>query len=127
MAQHQRAAIVALTAALVLPRWASAQDTTRADETFHAGKALMKDGKLTEACPKFEESQKADPAPGTLLALAYCQELSGLLASAHANYLAASDLAAKEGQPKRHDAAANKAEELSRRVSTLTISVPSAL
>lgn len=127
MARHHGAAVLAFSLGLALPRLAAAQDTTRADETFHAGRALMDDGKLAEACPKFEESQRADPAAGTLLALAYCQELSGLLASARANYLAASELAAKEGQPKRHDAAANKAEELSRRVSTLTISVPSAL
>jgi tetratricopeptide (TPR) repeat protein len=124
MAQHKRAAILALTAGLVLPRWALAQDTTRADQTFHAGKALMKDGKLTEACPKFEESQKADPAPGTLLALAYCQELSGLLASAHSNYLAAADMAAKEGQAEKQKASGERAEALSKRVSTLTILVP---
>jgi hypothetical protein len=124
MAQQQRAAIVALMAGLVLPRSVMAQDSTRADETFHAGKALMKDGKLTEACPKFEESQKADPAPGTLLALAYCQELSGLLASAYSNYLAAADLAAKEGQSEKQNASAERAALLSKRVSTLTILVP---
>jgi hypothetical protein len=127
MAQHTRAAILALAAGLVVPRWALAQDTTHADETFHAGRALMKDGKLTEACPKFEESQKADPAPGTLLALAYCQELSGLLASSHTNYLAAADLASKEGQHEKQKAAAERAEALSKRVSTLTILVPAQL
>lgn len=127
MAQHKRAAILALAAGLVIPRWAAAQDTTRADETFHAGRVLMKDGKLGEACPKFEESQKADPASGTLLALAYCQELSGLLASAHSNYLAAADLAAKEGQAERQKAAGERAEGLSKRVSTLTILVPAQL
>jgi hypothetical protein len=124
MGQHQRAAILALAAGLVLSRGAAAQDTTRADETFHAGRELMKDGKLTEACPKFEESQKADPASGTLLALAYCQELSGLLASSHANYLAAADLSAKEGQAERQKAAGERAEALSKRVSTLTLMVP---
>ena len=124
MAQHKRAAILALAAGLVVPRGAWAQDTTRADETFHDGKALMKDGKLAEACPKFEESQKADPASGTLLALAYCQELSGLLASAHANYLAAADLAAKEGQTEKQKASEERALGLSKRVSTLTILVP---
>ena len=123
MAQHNRAAALALLAGLVVPRWAVAQDTTRADETFHAGRELMKDGKLAEACPKFEESQRADPASGTLLALAYCQELSGLLASSHANYLAAADLAAKEGQADRQKAAGERAEALSKRFSTLTILV----
>src|SRR5882724_7680569 len=124
MAQHNRAAALVLFATLVVPKWAAAQDTTRADETFHAGRELMKDGKLGEACPKFEESQRADPASGTLLALAYCQELSGLLASSHANYLAAADLAAKEGQAERQRAAGERAEGLSKRVSTLTIIVP---
>lgn len=127
MAQRQRAAVLALAAALGLPRFAHAQDTTRADETFHAGRELMKDGKLAQACPKFEESQRADPASGTLLALAYCQELSGLLASAHANYLSAADLAAKDGQPERQKAAGERAEALSKRVSTLTILVPAQL
>jgi hypothetical protein len=127
MAQYNRAAVMAVVAGLVVPRWAAAQDTTRADETFHAGRELMKDGKLAEACPKFEESQRADPASGTLLALAYCQELSGLLASAHVNYVAAADLAAKEGQGDRQKAAGERAESLSKRFSTLTILVPTDL
>ena len=119
--------MLVLVAGLSLPRWAAAQDTTRADETFHAGRELMKDGKFADACPKFEESQRADPASGTLLALAYCQELSGLLASSYANYLAAADLAAKEGQAERQKAAGERAEGLSKRISTLTILVPAAL
>ncbi len=124
MSLPMRAAHWVLTTSLLLPRLATAQDTTRADETFHAGRELMKDGKLAEACPKFEESQRADPASGTLLALAYCQELSGLLASAHANYVAAAELAAKEAQTERQKAARERADGLSKRLSTLTISVP---
>jgi len=127
MAQYRRAAVLALALGLAVPRWAAAQDTTKADETFHAGRELMKDGKFADACPKFEESQRADPASGTLLALAYCQELSGLLASAHANYLAAADLAAKEGQAERQKAAGERAASLSKRVSTLTLLVPAEL
>jgi hypothetical protein len=124
MAHQKRAAWLVLALSLPLSRAAAAQDTTKADETFHAGRELMKDGKLAEACPKFEESQKADPASGTLLALAYCQELSGLLASAHANYLAAATLAASEGKLDRQKAAADRAEILSKRVSTLVLVVP---
>lgn len=127
MAQPNRAAWLALATGLFFPSLAAAQDTTRADETFHAGRELMKDGKLAEACPKFEESQRADPASGTLLALAYCQELSGLLASAHANYVATVNLAAKEGQTERQKAASERAESLAKRLSTLTILVPPAL
>lgn len=99
-------------------------DTKKADETFSAAHKLMKDGNFADACPKFEESQRADPASGTLLALAYCQELSGLLASACSNYRAAADLAAKEGQLERQKAATERAEALAKRVSTLTVQVP---
>jgi hypothetical protein len=103
---------------------ASKADTKKADETFNAGHKLMKDGNFNDACPKFEESQRADPASGTLLALAYCQELSGLLASACGNYRAAAELAAKEGQVERQKAATERADALAKRVSTLTIQVP---
>ena len=127
MAQHRLALCLALISPVLSARLAAAQDTTRADETFRAGHELMKGGKLAEACPKFEESQHADPASGTLLALAYCQELSGMLASAHANYLAAADLAIKEGQTEREKAASERAQALGTRVSTLTIRVPSSL
>lgn len=127
MVLQGRLAAIVLALGLAVPRFAVAQDTTKADETFHAGRELMKDGKLAEACPKFEESQRADPASGTLLALAYCQELSGLLASSHANYLAAADLAAKEGQGERQKAAGERAESLAKRYSTLTILVPAEL
>jgi hypothetical protein len=98
--------------------------TMKAEETFNAGHQLLKSGNFADACPKFEESQRADPASGTLLALAYCQELSGLLASACSNYRAAADLAAKEGQTERQQVAAARAEALSKRVSTLTVEVP---
>lgn len=124
MALRNRAAIWVLATGLSLPRLATAQDAAKADATFQAGHELMKDGKLAEACPKFEESQKADPAAGTLLALAYCQERVGLLASSLASYLAAADLAAKEGQTDRQKAAADRAALLQKRVSTLTILVP---
>ncbi len=113
-----------LLAGLFSTRAVLAQDTSKADETFHAGHQLMKDGKLADACPKFEESQRADPASGTLLALAYCQELSGLLASACSNYRAAGELAKKEGQVEREKAATERFQALSQRVSTLVVQVP---
>jgi len=96
----------------------------RAEENFHAGRALLKDKRYTDACPKFEESQREDPASGTLLALAYCQELSGLLASSWANYVAAAQLSAHEGQSERQRAANERAQALSERLSMLTIAVP---
>ena len=130
MGLSKRAAVAVMAVGLVISSRALAQqatDATKADETFHAGHQLLKDGKFADACPKFEESQRADPASGTLLALAYCQELSGLLASACSNYRAAADLAAKEGQTERQKAAAERAEALAKRVSTITVQVPAEL
>lgn len=124
MGDVRAAAVLVVALGWLPPSPAHAQDTTRADETFQAGRALLKDGKYSDACPQFEESQRHDPASGTLLALAYCQELSGLLASAWANYLAAADLASKEGHSERHGAASERAEALTKRYSTLTIVVP---
>ncbi|RYZ05826.1 MAG: hypothetical protein EOO73_18100 [Myxococcales bacterium] len=127
MALRNRAATWVLAAGLSLPKLAAAQDAAKADATFQAGRELMKDGKLAEACPKFEESQRAEPAAGTLLALAYCQERVGLLASSLSSYLAAADLAAKAGQSERQKVAAERAALLQKRISSLTILVPAEL
>jgi hypothetical protein len=99
-------------------------ETDKADESFHAGRELLKDKRYADACPKFEESQRADPASGTLLALAYCQELCGLLASSWANYRAAAQLAEREGHADRQAAATQRAQALTERLSRLTVVVP---
>ena len=125
--RKRAAAWLVLALGIGVSRAAAAQDTKRAEETFKAGHDLMDGGKLAEACPKFEESLRADLASGTLLALAYCQERSGLLATAHASYLAAADLAAKQGQSERRSAAAARAEAVAKQCSTLTILVPTEL
>ena len=96
----------------------------KADEAFDAGRALLKDKRYSDACPKFEESQRQDPASGTLLALAYCQELSGLLATSRASYLAAARLAEREGHRDRQTAALERAQALASRVSRVTVIVP---
>jgi hypothetical protein len=116
-----------LTASLACPPEARAQHATRAEETFRAAHALLSEGKYTEACPKFEESQRQDPASGTLLALAYCQEHSGLLASSWLSYVAASQLASREGQGERQVAAQERAKVLAQRYSSVTIVVPQEL
>jgi hypothetical protein len=102
----------------------AAHAVDKADEAFDAGRALLKDKRYSDACPKFEESQRQDPASGTLLALAYCQELSGLLATSRASYLAAARLAEREGHRDRQTAALERAKALASRVSRVTVIVP---
>jgi hypothetical protein len=106
---------------------ASADEADVAEQLFRDGHALLRDQRYSEACAKLAESQQHDPASGTLLALAYCQELGGLLASAQASYLAAAELARAETQDERQHAASQRALELTARLSTLTIRVPRAL
>jgi hypothetical protein len=98
-----------------------------ADDSFREGHALLRDKRYAEACPKFEQSQRQDPASGTLLALAYCQELSGLLATSWASYLSAAQLAEREGHAERQSAASERVQSLASRVSRLTVIVPAEL
>lgn len=120
---------VAATAMLGLSvaRVAVAAEPEQAEEAFQRGRALLAERRYAEACRAFETSQAADPASGTLLALAYCQELSGLLASAYGNYRAAAELAQREGHAERRAAAADQSNALADRVSVLTIVVPPSL
>jgi hypothetical protein len=106
---------------------AAADETDVAEELFREGHALLKEQRYSEACPKFAESEQHDAASGTLLALAYCQELGHLLASAQTSYIAAAELARAEKQEDRQRAATERAEALTTRLSTLTVEVPAAL
>src|SRR2546425_547721 len=56
------------------PAWADPSPTDKAasDVFFTDAKKLIEEGRFNEACPKFEESQRLDPTPGTLLNLGDC-------------------------------------------------------
>jgi hypothetical protein len=53
-----------------------------ADGLFRDGKKLLAEGRVSEACRKFEASFRAEAAPGTLLNVALCHEQEGKSASA---------------------------------------------
>ena len=83
-------------------------------------------GHLGEACPKLAESQRLDPATGTMLNLATCYERNGQIASAWVTYKEAATAAQKADQPERAQLARKKAAELEPRLPMLTIVVPAA-
>jgi hypothetical protein len=103
-----------------------AVDKASAQALFEAGKRLMEEGKFAEGCPKFAESQRLDPAPGTLLNLADCYDKSGLTASAWATWLEAAASAKTAGQTERERTARERAAALKSRLVTVTINVPEA-
>jgi hypothetical protein len=72
----------------------------------------MAAGDFATACPKFAESNRIDPKPGTLMNLALCHEKSGRSASAWAEYTEAATLAARAGQGDREKVAREHAATL---------------
>ncbi len=86
------------------PAWAQGSDARTgalAQVLFDEAVALMAAGHFDEACPKLAESQRLDPAGGTLLNLASCLENSGQLASAYATYADALGAAVRDGRKDR--------------------------
>jgi hypothetical protein len=105
---------------------AAAQATdVEAEALFREGRTLMKQGKIAEACDKFDASERLDDSVGTLLNLADCREKNGQLATAWATFLKA----ASTGHVKHDDrgnVAKQRAAALEPKLSYLTISVPEA-
>jgi hypothetical protein len=113
--------VVALSFA---PRPVLAGDTHLAEALFQEGRALLDAGEPARACPKLAASYAEEPATGTLLALAWCQEQTGKIASAWSSYGEAVRRAAREGAADREQAARKRATALEARVSKLTVVVP---
>lgn len=108
----------------VSPVLAQGNNVALAESLFQQGRELLVQGKTAEACPKFAESHRLEPATGTLLGLAMCHEQEGRLATAWAEYTEVAAAARRDGQEDRVQFAENKANELEERLSTLTIQVP---
>ena len=86
---------VALLLAMVIsaPLTARADDGrgSLADLLFQQGRRAADRGDYASACAKFERSESLDPAPGTLLNLADCEEARGQLTRAWRDFLALAD------------------------------------
>jgi serine/threonine-protein kinase len=113
-----------LALALLTSRSVTAQtDTVLAETLFQQGRALLQEGKVSEACPKLAESHRLDPATGTLVALALCHEQEGKLASAWAEFNDAEGRSRQEGRQDREALAKERAAALLPRLSSLTVDV----
>jgi len=101
---------------------ASAQnDKAAAEALFDQGVRLMKQNSFTDACPKLEESERIDPAVGTLLYLGECYERVGKTASAWATFREAASLAGNSNQVDRARIAAGRAQDLEPKLSRLSV------
>lgn len=117
---HRPAALIVLALALV-PLEASAQsgDAAAAEALFDQGRTAMEKGEYDTACSKFRESQRLDPAAGTMLNLAQCEEKRDKLATAWELYRGAMDkLPAGDA---RIAVARERAESLEKRLPKLTV------
>lgn len=99
-------------------------DRALATELFERGRALLAEGKTTEACAQFAESQRLDPSPGTLLNLANCHEREGKTATAWSEFNEALAVAERSGQPDRVAFAKSHIDALVPRLARLVIVVP---
>jgi hypothetical protein len=115
-----------LAAGVLLPGAARAQgasDKAAAEALFQDGRKLFDAGNYAAACGKFVESERLDPAPGTLLNLAGCYEKNGQTASAWATFKEAGAASHQKGRADWEELARTRAAALEPGLSRLTITV----
>lgn len=109
--------------ALLAPSRAGADDSLSAQALFEDGRRLKEAGKCAEALPKFEASQRIEPAVGTLLNLADCYDALGRKASAWVRLSEAASIARRLGDDRRAEYAERRSGELAPALSRLVIEV----
>lgn len=103
--------------AIAVSSAARATDPATAQALFDQGRKLMAQERWAEACPKLEESQRLDPAGGTVLHLALCREHEGRIATAWALY---QDALAQA----KHDTRKDRAKIAQERIDALAPRLP---
>jgi len=108
-----------LAAAILVAAPVARAGSAEAEAAFRAGRKAMEAGDYTTACASFAESERLEPAPGTLLNLADCEDHSGHLVAAHEHFgLAASGFVRGDV---RRTIAMQRAANLDRRVVRLAL------
>jgi hypothetical protein len=88
---------------------------------FEEGRRLKAEGKLSDACAKFEQSLALAAGVGTKFNLADCFEEIGKTHSAHALFLEVAETTQALGQTKRESAARTRIAALEAKLSRITI------
>ncbi len=126
-ARRRSAAGLLVALGLTLSAAAHAQRTTAekaaAETLFDKGLKQLEANDLKGACRSFEQSQRVDPAVGTLLYLAECYERTGRSASAWVTFREASSLARELRQSERAEIGEARAKRLEPLLARLTIRV----
>lgn len=113
----------ALATSRVARAQVSAEEKATAEAVFEEGMRLIKQGNFAEACPKFEMSQRVEPAVGTMLYLAECYEKTNRTASSWAMFREAASLAETSNQIERMKTAQARAARLEPRLAWVIIDV----
>lgn len=123
MRRHLGTLVVSTALLLAAQAHAQSHDAAAAEALFDQGRAAMAKQDYQTACSKFRESQRLDPAAGTMLNLANCEEHRGKLATAWELYRGAVDkLPAGDS---RIQVAKDRADALEKRLPKLTIALES--
>ena len=109
---------------LAAPVHAAGSDGMTAEMLFTEGFSLVKKGNYAEACPKFEQSYKLEPAIGALFNWAECETLLGKTASAWLLYRDAAALAVETKKAERAKEARLRVAELEPNLCRLQIDAP---
>lgn len=99
--------------------------STAAQLLFDEAKALSKKGDLAAACPKFVESNKLEPAGGTILHAADCHQRQGKLATAWGEYNEALSFAIRDKRADREQIAREQIALLGPQLGKVLLVVPS--
>jgi hypothetical protein len=108
-----------LVATFLLAAVARAEPAPAAEALFQAGREAARQGHFAEACAKFSESQRLEPALGTRLNLALCEEELGHLAEAWALFRALARSLPRDDE--RMELVESHAANLAVRVPTLSL------
>jgi hypothetical protein len=114
-----------ITTVLAFALWSGSaasqpRDRAAADALFQAARAEFDSGDFASACEKFAESNRLDPAPGTLLNLSLCLEKIGKVASAWEGFRQVAERLRDE----RVDFAKDRSTALESRLPWLTLRLP---